>query len=137
MNTTLGNSESVESNSINPRRCKTITNDVRSRLIDAHEAGLTYKRMYQLFGVKVDTAYRICSLRKYQVKNRGGSRGKKLNDTDIHFLLENVESRPDITAQRIEIATEFEGGICFSEYDSQMSGREINYNEKIGTNSNK
>ena len=37
---------------------------------NAHEAGLTYKRMSQLFGVKVDTAYRICSLRKYQVKNK-------------------------------------------------------------------
>ena len=87
MNTTLGNSESVGSNSLAPKGGKTITNDVRRGLIDAHEAGLTYKRMSQLFGVKVDTAYRICSLRKYQVKNRGGSRGKKLNDTHIHFYL--------------------------------------------------
>ena len=87
MNTTLGNSEYVESNSIAPRICKAITNDVRKWLINAHKAGLTYKQMSPLFGVKVDTAYRICSLRKYQVKNRGGSRGTKLNDTDIHFYL--------------------------------------------------
>ena len=48
--------------------------------------------MSQLFGVRVDTAYRICSLRKYQVKKRGGSRGKKLNDEHIQFLLEKIES---------------------------------------------
>ena len=56
MNTTLGNSVPVGSNCIAPKGSKTIPNDVRKRLIDAQEAGLTYKQMSQLFGVKVDTA---------------------------------------------------------------------------------
>ena len=64
MNTTLGNSVPVGSNCIAPKGSKTISNDVRKRLIDAHDAGLTYKQMSQLSGVKVDTAYRICSMRK-------------------------------------------------------------------------
>ena len=87
MNTTLGNSVPVGSNYIAPKGSKTIPNDVRKRLIDGHEAGLTYKQMSQLFGVKVDTAYIICSMRKYQAKKRGGSRGKILNDTHVQFLL--------------------------------------------------
>ena len=105
----MGTSESVGSNSVAPKGGKTITNDVRRRLIDAHEADLTYKQMSQLFGVKVDTAYRICSLRKYQVKNRGGSRRKKLNDTHVHFLLEKVESRPDITLNELKEQLDLKG----------------------------
>ena len=66
------------------------------------QASPTYKQMSQLFGVKVDTAYRICSMRKYQAKKRGGSRGKKLNDTHVQFLLEKVESRPDITLNELK-----------------------------------
>ena len=99
INTTLGNSVPVGSNRIAPKGSKTIPKDVRKRLIDAHEAGLTYKQMSQLFGIKVDTAYIICSMRKYQA--RGGSRSKKLNNTHIQFLLENVESRPDITLNEL------------------------------------
>ena len=53
-------------------------------------------------GVKVDTAYKICSMRKYQANKRGGSRGKKLNDTHVQFLLEKVESRPDITLNELK-----------------------------------
>ena len=37
-------------NSVAPKRAKTRTNVVHRRLIDAHEAGLTYKRMSQLLG---------------------------------------------------------------------------------------
>ena len=68
MNITLGNSVHDGSNCIAPKGSKTIPNDVRKRLIDAHEAGFTYKQVSQLFGVKVDTAYRICRMRKYQAK---------------------------------------------------------------------
>ena len=46
---TLRNSESVGSKKLAPKGGETITNDVRRRLIDAHEADLTYKRMSQLF----------------------------------------------------------------------------------------
>ena len=90
MKTTLGKSESVGSNSLASKGGKTITNDVRRRLIDAHEVGHTYKRMSQLFGVEVDTVYRICSFRKYQVNNRVGSRGNKINDTHIHFTVPTI-----------------------------------------------
>ena len=56
MNTTMGKLCSVGSNCVAPNGNKTIPNHVRKRLIDAHEAGLTYKQMSQLFGVKVDAA---------------------------------------------------------------------------------
>ena len=72
MNTTLGNSVPVGSNCIASKGNKTIPNDVRKRLIDAHEAALTYKQMSQLFGRKVDSAYRICSTRKYQESMQHG-----------------------------------------------------------------
>ena len=52
MNTTLGNSVPVGSNCMALKGSKNIPNDVRKRLIDAHEAGLTYKQMSQLFGGK-------------------------------------------------------------------------------------
>ena len=82
---------------------------MRRRLIDAHEAGITYKQMSQLFGVKVDTAYRIWSLRNYQLKKRGGSRGKKLNDEHIQFLLEKLETRPDITFNELKQQLKLKG----------------------------
>ena len=56
-------SEHSEPNIV-PCKGKAISNDIRKRLIDADEAGVAYKQMSLLFGVKVDTAYRICSLRK-------------------------------------------------------------------------
>ena len=55
--------------SIVPRKGKAISNnEIRKRLIGADEAGMSYKQMSLLFGV--DTAYRIYSLRKYQIKPR-------------------------------------------------------------------
>ena len=92
MNTTLRNFIPVGSNSVAPEGSEPIPNNVRIRLIGAHEAGLSYKEMSQLFGVKVDTADMICSKKKYQAKKRSGSRGKKLNDTHV-----KGESRPGIT----------------------------------------
>ena len=83
--------------SIVPRKGKAISNEIRKRLIDADEAGISYKQMSLLFGVKADTAYRICSLRKYQIKPRGGSKGNKLNGEHIQFLLDKIERRPDLT----------------------------------------
>ena len=56
---------------------KTIRADIRARLIDAHEAGVTYKKMERLYGVKKDTAYRICSLRQYNANPRSCTRGKR------------------------------------------------------------
>ena len=56
---------------------RAINNELRHRLIDAHQTGVTYRQMERLYGVKIDTAFRICSTRKYITKPRGGSRGKK------------------------------------------------------------
>ena len=65
----------------------------------------------KIFGVRVDTAYRICSLRKYEVKRRSGSRGKKMDDTHVQFLLENIESRPDITFTEMKQSLSINKGI--------------------------
>ena len=62
---------------ITQRGGRAINKELRQRLIDAHQTGVTYRQMERIYGVKRDTAYRICSTRKYFTKPRGGSRGKK------------------------------------------------------------
>ena len=43
----------------------------RKRLFYAHEAGISYEQMIRLHGVKKDTTYRICRLRKYDQNPEG------------------------------------------------------------------
>ena len=71
-----------------PRGGKSIPKGMRKRLIDAHESGISYEQMTRLYGVKKDTAYRICSLRKYYPKPRGGSKSRILDEDAIHYLME-------------------------------------------------
>ena len=104
----------LSESSIVPRKGKAISNEIRKRLIDADEAGISYKQMSLLFGVKADTAYRICSLRKYQIKPRGGSKGKKLNGEHIQFLLDKIERRPDLTLSEMKDMLFANGGIQIS-----------------------
>ena len=78
-----------------------VKDELRQRLIDAHQTGVTYRQMERLYGVKRDTAYRICSTRKYTTKIRGGSRGKKMHEESLNFLLTMIETRPDITSEEI------------------------------------
>ena len=61
---------------------KTITADIRVRLINAHQDGVSYKRMENLFGVKKDTAYRIC-----QGFSTSGSREIFSGSWKVGFLL--------------------------------------------------
>ena len=49
---------------------KAISDNVRGQLINAHQQGLSYRQMAVLYGVKEDTAYRICSRRQYTTKKR-------------------------------------------------------------------
>ena len=81
---------------------KTITADIRVRLINAHQDGVSYKRMENLFGVKKDTAYRICSSRQFITKSRGDTKGKKIDDLSAKFLVSKVENRPDITLSELK-----------------------------------
>ena len=88
--------------------------------------------MSQLFGVKVDTAYRICIMGKYQAKKRGGSRGKKLNDTHFQFLIVKVESRPDITINELKEQLSLKGvHISVSTIARCLEGKLITYYEKL------
>ena len=85
-----------------PRGGKSIPKDIRKRLIDAHEAGISYEKMTQLYGVKKDTAYRICSLRKYDPKPRGGSKSRIISEESMQFLMGRIEQRPDITLREMQ-----------------------------------
>ena len=85
-----------------PRGEKSIPKGMRKRLIDAHESGINYEQMTRLYGVKKDTAYRICSLRKYDPKPRGGSKSRILDEDAIHYLMEKIEQRPDITLSEMQ-----------------------------------
>ena len=52
----------VSNSSSISRGGKTIRADIRARLIDAHKAGVTYKQMERLYGIKKDTALHHYSL---------------------------------------------------------------------------
>ena len=93
---------------------RAISNELRQRLIDAHQSGVTYKQMTRLYGVKKDTAYRICSTRQYSTKLRGGPRGKKLDEDSISLLLITIEARPDITLGEMGNKLLLERGITVS-----------------------
>ena len=81
---------------------KSISNEVRSLLINAHQRGLSYREMVVLYGVREDTAYRICSQRQYTTKRRGGPRGTKFNQEAVEFLLSSIEDCPDLTLAEMQ-----------------------------------
>ena len=70
--------------------------------------------MERLYGVKKDTAYRICSLRQYNANPRGGTKGKKMDAESIAFILNKVELRPDITLLELKDALREETGLTVS-----------------------
>ena len=65
-----------------------LTKEEGGKTIDGHEANVS-----TIWG-KVDAAYRICSLRKYQVKNGCGSRWKcQIQVFRVHQLIHaNIET---------------------------------------------
>ena len=70
-----------------------------ARLIKAHQDGVSYKRMESVFGIKKDTAYRICSGRQFATKPRGGTKANKI---DEKFLVSTVElPRSDSLVQTV------------------------------------
>ena len=69
---------------------KTTTADIRERRTNAHQVSVSYKRMQNLFGVKKDMAYRICSSRQFTTKSRGGTKGKKIDDLFAKLLVSKV-----------------------------------------------
>ena len=80
---------------------KTITPEMRA-LIKAHQDGVSYKRMESLFGIKKDTAFRICSERQFATKPRSGTKAKKIDEISAKFLVSKVELRPDITLSEVK-----------------------------------
>ena len=96
------------------RSGRAISNELRQRLTDAHQSGVTYKQMTRLYGVKKDTAYRICSTRQYSTKLRGGPRGKKLDEDSISLLLITIEACPDMTLGEMRNKLLLERGITVS-----------------------
>ena len=93
---------------------KAISNEVRRQLIEAHESGVSYHKMTRLFGIKRDTAYRICSGRKYTTKARGGSRGKKIDGESISLLIRTIEARSDATLNELRDVLINERGLTAS-----------------------
>ena len=106
---------------------RAINNELRQRLIDAHQTGVTYRQMERLYGVKRDTAYRIRSNRQYFTKPRGGSRGKKRDEDSLNFLLILIETRPDITLEEMRNKLILERGVTvsLSTIARQLEGRLI------------
>lgn len=93
---------------------KAISDEIRSRLIKAHETGLSYGQISELYDVKKDTVYRICSFRQYTTKPRGGSKGRKINQETLGYLINLIESRADITLHEMKDALIQEKGLTVS-----------------------
>ena len=93
---------------------KAISDNVRGLLINAHQQGISYRQMAVLYGVKEDTAYRICSRRQYTTRKRGGPRATKLCPEAVNFLLAAIEDRPDLTLQEMKTFLETQKNVVVS-----------------------
>ena len=72
---------------------------------DAHESGINYEQNDStLWGEERYCISRICSLRKYDPKPRGGSKSRILDEDAIHYLMEKIEQRPDISNKNVSIS---------------------------------
>ena len=107
-----------------------------ARLIKAHQDGVSYKRMESVFGIKKDTAYRICSGRQFATKPRGGTKANKI---DEKFLVSKVELRSDITLSELKVLHEARGlTVSISTIAPCLEGQSISMKklELIPTNRN-
>ena len=76
---------------------------------------LVYGQISELYDVKKDTVYRICSFRQYTTKPRGGSKGRKIvNQETLGYLINLIESRADITLHEMKDALIQEKGLTVS-----------------------
>ena len=79
----------------------------------------------RLYGVKSDTAYRICGTRNYTTKVRGGSRGKEMHEESLNLLLIMIETRPDITLEEMRKKIIIERGVTVSTSTKQDISRGV------------
>jgi transposase len=70
--------------------------------------------MSLLYGVKRDSAYRICGKRQYTTYSRGGARHAKLTELAMDLLLQSIEARPDMTLAEMKDLLQRELGIAVS-----------------------
>ena len=106
-----------------------VPKETRKRLIDAHQSGISCEQMTRLYAAKKDTAYRVCSLRKYYPKLRGGSKSSILDEDAIHYLMGNVT---DIISRIIKYYQIIKVQIILGSAYWQLSlGREIISGSKI------
>ena len=95
-----------------------ISPEVRKRIVDAYLDGEDWKQMARFNEVNTKTAYNWINVNSPSkiAQARGGSRGKKLTDSEIDEILEWLSDDASLTLEylRLRISVEFETDVCLS-----------------------
>ena len=85
---------------------KSLSNDLRVRVVEAVEAGASRRQAATRFGVGVSSAIRwVRSWYGYgdvRAKRRGGDRRSGRIEAHAGFLLEQIEQTPDVTLAELQ-----------------------------------
>lgn len=94
---------------------KYLSEDLRTRVIDAVEAGASRHRAAERFGVSVASAVRWVqawrATGQTAPKPRGGDRRSSRIEAEADFLLGRIEETPDITLAELQEALHRERGV--------------------------
>ena len=104
-----------------------ISPEVRKRIVDAYLDGEDWKQMARFNGVNTKTAYNWINVNSPSkiAQARGGSRGKKLTDSEIDEILEWLSDDASLTLAylRSRISVEFGKDVCLSTISNYLDGR--------------
>ena len=108
------------------RYCR-ISPEVRARIVDAYLDGEDWRQVARFNGVKIGTAYHWINVNSPQkfAQKRGGSRGKKLTESEIDEVLEWLSADASLTLEflRMRISAEFGKDVCLSTISNYLDGR--------------
>ena len=94
---------------------KSLSDDLRVRVVKAVEAGTSRRQAAARFGVSVSSAIRwVCAWRdrgEIRAKPQGGDRRSGRIEAHAEFLLEQVAQTPDVTLAELQ-ALLFERGVA-------------------------
>ena len=94
---------------------KSLSDDLRVRVVEAVEAGASRRQAAARFGVSVSSAIRWVRVwrdrREVRARPQGGNRRLGRIEAQAGFLLGQVEQRPDVTLAELQ-ALPFERGVA-------------------------
>ncbi len=94
---------------------KSLSDDLRVRVVAAVEAGTSRRQAAARFGVSVSSAFRWVRVRRdrgeVRARPQGGDRRSRRIEAQPGFLLGQVEQRPDVTLAELQVLV-FERGVA-------------------------